>query len=833
MLLAAGFLVCAQLAGQREPGAAPAKIVLDYPPDGAVFPPDFAPPTFIWGDAAADRWMVTVRFASGGAAIRAEAPGKPFEFAAIDPRAVAPTNVPPALTPEQAGWRTWAPEPGVWEEIKRRSVESAATVEIAGMRGDSPSVVSRGQVMIETSKDPVGAPIFFRDVPLRPSEVQKGVIKPLEPAALPLVAWRLRYVDETRSRLLLTGLHTCANCHSFSRDGKVLGMDVDGPENDKGTYAIAPVAPRMSIGVSDVMTWNSFKDKPPGSTTIGFLSQVSPDGRYAVSTVNEEVYVANFKDYRFLQVFYPTRGIIAWYDRTTKEIKALPGADDPRYVQTDSVWTPDGKYLVFARAEARDAYPPGRPVAAYAGDPNEIPIQYDLYRVPFNDGKGGRPEPIRGASQNGMSNTFPKVSPDGRWIVFVQCHNGQLMRPDSKLFIVPAEGGEARELQTANTRLMNSWHSFSPNGRWLVFSSKSRSVYTQMFLTHLDENGRDTPAILVENNTASNRAVNIPEFLNIGKEGLLGIDVPAAEFYRLFDNALALESSGKHAEAVAEWRKAVPMDPDNPKARTDLGIALLGTGAREEALAEFRKAVQLKPDFIQARNNLGAALVQLGRPEEAAAELRAILERDPTFVEARINLGEALLETGKLDEAVAHFEKVLAVNPGSARVRDYLGQALARQGKPDAASAQWLAAIQADPKDNAARLYLGRALYSQGKTAEALARWREGLAANPQDVAILGQLAWVLSTGPDAGLRNGAEALSLAQRAVGVTRGADPAVLDILAAAYAEAGDFRKAAETGRRALDLAAKQNQAAMAQVFQERIALYEAGKPFRESR
>ena len=66
-----------------------------------------------------------------------------------------------------------------------------------------------------------------------------------------------------------------------------------------------------------------------------------------------------------------------------------------------------------------------------------------------------------------------------------------------------------------NTPLMNSWHSFSPNGRWLVFSSKSRSPYTQMFLTHIDENGNDSPAILIENSTDANRAVNIPEFVNI------------------------------------------------------------------------------------------------------------------------------------------------------------------------------------------------------------------------------------------------------------------------------------------------------------------------------
>jgi hypothetical protein len=311
------------------------------------------------------------------------------------------------------------------------------------------------------------------------------LIKPLAPAAVPLIGWRLRNIGETSSRLVLEGLPTCANCHSFSSDGKTLGMDVDGPENDKGTYAIAPVSPEMSIRTQDVITWNSFPGKTKGLNTLGFMAQLSPDGQYAVTTLNEQVYVANFKDYRFLQVFYPTRGILGWYSRATGQMEALPGADDPRYVQTNAVWSPDGKYLVFARAEARDAYAPGRKMAAYANDPNETPMQYDLYRIPFNAGQGGRPERIAGASRNGMSNAFPKVSPDGRWIVFVECRNGLLMRPDSRLYIVPSSGGTAR-LMRANTALMNSWHSFSPNGRWLVFSSKSRSPYTQMFLTHVD-----------------------------------------------------------------------------------------------------------------------------------------------------------------------------------------------------------------------------------------------------------------------------------------------------------------------------------------------------------
>jgi Tol biopolymer transport system component len=100
-------------------------------------------------------------------------------------------------------------------------------------------------------------------------------------------------------------------------------------------------------------------------------------------------------------------------------------------VQTDGVWRPDGNYIAFARAEAKDPYPEGQNKALCSNDPNETSIQYDLYRVPFNDGKGGTADRIAGASENGMSNNSPKVSPDGRWIVFVQCHNGQPKRPDS------------------------------------------------------------------------------------------------------------------------------------------------------------------------------------------------------------------------------------------------------------------------------------------------------------------------------------------------------------------------------------------------------------------
>jgi len=278
----------------------------------------------------------------------------------------------------------------------------------------------------------------------------------------------------------------------------------------------------------------------------------------------------------------------------TGKKQPLPGADDERFVQTNAVWSPDGKFVVFARAEARAPDTPGQKIPRHANDPEETQLKYDLYRIPFNGGKGGVAVPIEGASNNGMSNSFPKVSPDGHWIVFVESRNAELMRPDSQLYIVPFEGGVARRLR-CNTRLMNSWHSFSPSGRWMVFSSKSRSPYTQMFLTHLDKEGNSSPAILIDNATAANRAVNIPEFINIRSDGLMKIDVPAAESYRLMDIASDLAAQGKIDEAEADWRRVLEMDPRNAAAHNNLGAALTMQGKTSEGMKHLREAHEIDP----------------------------------------------------------------------------------------------------------------------------------------------------------------------------------------------------------------------------------------------
>jgi Flp pilus assembly protein TadD len=732
------------------PGQPRNRITLDYPLDGALFPPDFVAPTFEWRDAspAVTAWTIDVRASSGNApSVHATSRGEPPQIGEIDEEAVGPTNQRPTLTPERAAAHTWKPDADTWDAIKRIATGSPAVLTITGYGGTVfRHAVSRGEATIQVSTDPVGAPVLYRDVPLLPSTGKDGVIQPLAKKAVPLIAWRLRDLSEPTSRVLMKGLYSCTNCHSVSRDGKTMGLDVDGPQNNKGLYALFPIQPDAAIRQEHVIQWSTFRGKLGGKLRVAFMSQVSPDGRYVATTIadpgrgqtdyqrlerpddlRQNYYVANFTDYRFLQVFYPTRGVLAWYSKATGMLKPLPGADDPGYVHTDATWSPDGKYLVFARARARDAYSPGVTRAAYANDPNETQIQYDLYRIPFNDGHGGTPTPIAGASANGMSNSFPKISPDGRWIVFVQARNGQLMRPDGKLYIVPAEGGRARQMR-ANTRLMNSWHSFSPNGRWMVFSSKGRSPYTEMFLTHIDADGNDTPAIVVENSTAANRAVNIPEFVNIPRGGLLKIDAPVAEYYRLKDLASASLDAGRSADALPLLKQAVETSPDDAEVRNSYGCALAAEGRGAEAIAHFRAAIRLSPDYPDAHHNLASALAQGGQTGEAVSEFKKALASRPDYPAAQAGLGSLLAVSGRTSEAIPLLLEAVQGGPQNLTARMGLALALSNAGRPREAIPHAKEAVALSDGQNPEILELLGRLYAQtGRTAEAIETTRQAL----------------------------------------------------------------------------------------------------------
>jgi tetratricopeptide (TPR) repeat protein len=799
VVLAAAALAVGLYASSPKP-ASPTinSIIVDYPSEGSLFPPDIIAPTFQWRDAepSAVVWRIQITFAENGHKVQLWSQGEKMKLRELDTSIEG--YVMPTLTPEQQAAHTWKADPKVWAEIKKHSVKGPATVTITGFRGaNTGDPVSSGQVNIQTSKDPVGAPIFYRDVPLIPTPAdqgERGVIKPLPDSVLPKIKWRLRYVSGTENKVVMEGLPTCANCHSIARDGKTLGIDVDGPQNDKGLYGLIPIHKVSSISNDYVIHWSAFSDKL-AQKRFGFMSQVSPDGKFVITSIDvpgehgrrvvDRLYNGFYNDYGFGQVFYPTRGVLAWYSKDNGKLQVLPGADDPKYVQTSAFWSPDGKYLVYSRGPAKDPYETGHPRAMYANDPNETQMQYDLYRIPFNDGKGGAAERVVGASENGMSNNFPKVSPDGKWVVFVRNKNGLLMRPDSHLYIVPFEGGNERML-SCNLKVMNSWHSWSPNGRWLVFSSKSPSLYTQMYLTHIDENGNDTPAILIENATEANRAVNIPEFMNIAQGGLERIDAPATEFYRLFDVAVQLADKGKYDTAVPAWKKALALAPEDPRGHNNLGIALAAIGKFDDAVGEYRKSLELNPSSSQTHNNLGSALAEMGRIDEALPEFQKAVELNPDNGAAHVNLGDALAEEGgHVDEAIQELNKGIELQPESANAHNGLGVELARARRLDEAAMHMEKAVSLAPNSADFRYNFGRVLATKGDFPAAVVQF---------------EAAAKLS-----GMQS-------------------PAILEMLAATYSDTGRYSDALQTARLALDLATQQQNAALAERLKESLARYE---------
>jgi Flp pilus assembly protein TadD len=228
---------------------------------------------------------------------------------------------------------------------------------------------------------------------------------------------------------------------------------------------------------------------------------------------------------------------------------------------------------------------------------------------------------------------------------------------------VPFEGGKAR-LMNCNLSLMNSWHTFSPNGHWLAFSSKDRGPYTRLMLTHIDANGNDTPAIIVDDTTAANRAVNIPEFVNAPMDGLEKIDPQATEFYRLFDQAYALMENDQLPEAITVLREAIARNPDDAVTHYVLATALSGNNQESEALEEYRKACALAPANAAFFDHLAVSLALNGHPDEAVEQLQKAIALVPAAPEYRFNLGVLLESRGDNAGAVAAFQKAVELSRG-------------------------------------------------------------------------------------------------------------------------------------------------------------------------
>ncbi|HOC56173.1 MAG TPA: tetratricopeptide repeat protein [Verrucomicrobiota bacterium] len=290
-----------------------------------------------------------------------------------------------------------------------------------------------------------------------------------------------------------------------------------------------------------------------------------------------------------------------------------------------------------------------------------------------------------------------------------------------------------------------------------------------------------------------------------------------------------LSQQGKLDEAQTCYEAALRRKPEFVEAYYNLGLLQAKRGRTTEAERNYRTALRLKPNHAESHLSLGTLLAGEKKPDEALAHFQAAVQAAPTNVDARFNLALALNGRGDYAGAAAQFAEACRLQPEDVEARQSLALALLGAGKMAEATAQFREALRLRP-DARMHHYLALALDSQARTDEALPHYQAAARLNPDAPLYLNDLAWFLATNPKPELRDGAEAVRLAESARDLSGGNEARVWGTLDAAYAEAGRFAEALAAAAKARELALATGQTDIARQAEERIALYRAAKPYR---
>jgi protein O-mannosyl-transferase len=297
--------------------------------------------------------------------------------------------------------------------------------------------------------------------------------------------------------------------------------------------------------------------------------------------------------------------------------------------------------------------------------------------------------------------------------------------------------------------------------------------------------------------------------------------------------ACAWRQTAYWSDNVTLWNRASACTADNLYAHNNIGMVLAKCNRVDDAIDHYRKALEIDPRSAITHDNLGNALARQGKIEDAVAEIRLSLLYQPDNAKAHNNLGNLLAHLGQTAAAIDEYQKALELTPDFFEAHNNLGVALAGQGRIDLAVPHFEKALEINPNYDEAHSNLGMALAQQGKVAEAVTHWREAVRLNSTNMRARNRLAWTLATHPESSIRNGEEAVKLAQWAVKLTRGRDPTLLGTLAAAYAETGQFLEAIEAAEQAVSLADSRGDANLAKALRGQLQFYQAGAPYREKR
>lgn len=211
-----------------------------------------------------------------------------------------------------------------------------------------------------------------------------------------------------------------------------------------------------------------------------------PSGDLAVYSLNKVIQFFQAGGLEVRDVADLDSALLCYHVKTGKA-SAVPALADKDQLETYPAWSPDGKRLYYCSApilwKDRNAVPPE----------NYDKVKYDLRRISYDAAtdQWGTPETILSAEQTGQSILLPRISPDGRFLLFCMCNYGcfPIYQPSSDLYLMDLTTRQYRKL-AINSEFSESWHSWSSNSRWIAFSSKRQGgLFTRTYFSYVDGDG--------------------------------------------------------------------------------------------------------------------------------------------------------------------------------------------------------------------------------------------------------------------------------------------------------------------------------------------------------
>jgi hypothetical protein len=246
-----------------------------------------------------------------------------------------------------------------------------------------------------------------------------------------------------------------------------------------------------------------------------------PTGNFVAFSVNKTRQFFHSLSTQKIEV-YDFASDLVLLDVTENEL--IPIFSTPDDFETFPNWSPDGKTLYYCNAHVELEKPLSLVDARQDEATRRIDeFQYDVMKIDFDETTRtfGAPEVVVDAGAQEKTALFPRVSPDGNWLIYTMAKSGTfpIWRPEADLYIKDLRSGEERRMDEINSNNTESYHTWSSSGKWLVFSSRREDgQYTRLYFTHIDENGRGSkPFLLPQKDPRHNwslfKSYNVPEFI--------------------------------------------------------------------------------------------------------------------------------------------------------------------------------------------------------------------------------------------------------------------------------------------------------------------------------